>query len=231
MSTVLKPLLLSFFLLWFPLPLQALVADYLCAENHETDFFLKHRWSPKEFPLRVYLPYPDASISLADREMPVRAVMKALESWHQAWPYIRFQFVDSPQKASIQVVWFEQLFRDNQGRWGEAFFPEPYRTPKGKLRHWSKLHLALFTHPGSAQFSSEPVALNFQEIRDLAIHEMGHALGLIHSNDGNDVMGGGNLFLATVLDQRNISARDIATLKRLYSLPAKSKKQICAPSK
>lgn len=210
-------------------PVHALEPDYLCAEKDKnTHFFVRHRWYKKEFPLKVYLPLPAAQIPLKDREMPVEAVLTAMQSWHNAWPFIRFQLVATPKEASIEVLWHEQHFYKGQGRWGDAYFPEPIKDHKGKIvRHWSKINLALMAHPGSAAFAQQPVPLNFQEIRDLAIHEFGHALGLIHSDDGNDVMGGGNHFLVTVLNKRNISARDVATLKRLYGIPIKSNKPVC----
>lgn len=208
---------------------KALAPDYLCAEvDKNTAYFVRHRWYKKEFPLRVYLPLPSAQMPIKDRQMPVKAVMVAMQSWSNAWPFIRFKLVRSPQEASIEVLWHDQHFRNGQGRWGDAYLPEPVKNTNGKItHHWSKINLALSAHPGSAFFTPEPVPLNFQEIRDLAIHEFGHALGLIHSDDANDVMGGGNHFLATVLDQRNISARDVATLKRLYGIPIKSKESVC----
>lgn len=209
-------------------PVQALEPDYLCAEKDKnTQFFVRHRWYKKEFPIKVYLPQPSAQIPLKDYDMPVKAVLAAMQSWHNAWPFIRFQLVEAPKEASIEVLWYDQLFRDNKGRWGDAYLPQPVLVNGKITHHWSKVNLTVRTHPGSATYSHDPVPLNFQEIRDLAIHEFGHALGLIHSDDGNDVMGGGNHFLATVLDQRNISARDIATLKRLYEIPIKSKKPVC----
>ena len=197
---------------------EALTPDYLCHERKTTETWLRHRWLPQAFPLRIYLPAPPGHFQLEDSKMPVQAVIEALRQWQQAWPALSYQFVANPEQAQIQVKWFNGLYHDGQGRWGQAYLPEPIYKQGKLVGHWSEMHLSVRTHPGSALHSPDMVPLHFREIRDLAIHEFGHVLGLPHSNDGGDVMGGNNHFLHTMLDMRTISTRDVATLTRLYRL-------------
>lgn len=216
-------------LTWAPIQAQALAPHYLCAEKRTLRDTLLNRWAPYEFPIKVYLPAPPPDW-VPDPQMQVRAVIEAFSRWHQAWPYLTFRFVDKSEKDGIHIVWYNQLFVDNQGRWGEAYSPTIMRVPDGKVVHWSDVHLSVRAHVGSAIGSVTPVLLSEREIRDLAIHEIGHAIGLNHSDDGNDVMGGGNDFLVTEFDMRNISPRDVASAQFLYSLPYTLKQNPCDPS-
>lgn len=55
--------------------------------------------------------------------------------------------------------------------------------------------------------------LTYDEMLTAALHELGHAFGLWgHSDDGDDVM-------AAASEARRPTARDVATLRRLYDLP------------
>ncbi|MEZ0372205.1 MAG: matrixin family metalloprotease [Candidatus Sericytochromatia bacterium] len=200
---------------------------YLCADKDRTlRKTLLWRWAPYEFPIKVYLPAPSADIA-PEPAMQLRAVMEAFSRWNQAWPYLRFRYVDKPYKDGIRITWFNHIFVGTEGRWGQAYPPVEFRGPRGRVLHGSEVQLSVRAHVGSAVGSVEPVLLSEHEVRDLAIHEIGHALGLNHSDDGNDVMGGGNVFLNSELNTRNISPRDVATVQFLYSLPYSTKKDFC----
>lgn len=207
----------------------ALAPHYLCSEKRTLRDTLLNRWAPYEFPIKVYLPAPPADW-VPHPEVQMRAVEEAFRRWFRAWPYLQFRFVNRREPDGIHVVWYNQIFVNQQGRWGEAYPPVVMRAPDKRVLHWSDIHLSVRAHVGSAVGSVTPVLLSEREIRDLAIHEIGHALGLNHSDDGNDVMGGGNLFLATEFDMRNISPRDVATVKYLYSLPYTLKQNPCEAS-
>lgn len=199
---------------------------YLCAEKRSLRTLLLERWAPHEFPIKVHLPEPPAHL-VPVPAIQYRAVQEAFRRWQQAWPRLQIQYVSSPAKDGMRFNWSTHIYRDKAGRWGEAYLPQVFFTPERQVRHWSEINLALRAHPGSAFRTSEPVLLSEREMRDLAIHEIGHALGLPHSDDGNDVMGGGNHFLITELDGRNISRRDVATLELLYSMPYSQKQHPC----
>lgn len=209
-----------------------LLPHYLCAEKRSLRDILLKRWAPYEFPVKVYLPYPPAEFNLPDPQSHYAAVQEAFWRWKQAWPDFSYVFVPEPGRDGIQVVWYDHVYRDGQGRWGEAYYPEFFWFPDAKapgrqVLHWSKINLAVRAHPGSAFVRTETPILSFLEMRDLAVHEIGHALGLNHSDDANDVMGSHHPFQITELDMRKISPRDVETLRYLYSLPYSLKTHPC----
>jgi predicted Zn-dependent protease len=65
----------------------------------------------------------------------------------------------------------------------------------------------LATHMGDGR------PLDGQSLRAIALHEIGHLIGLAHSDDGHDVM-------APLVRVTALSAADRATARLLYTLPA-----------
>lgn len=199
---------------------------YLCAEKRPLKAILLERWGPHEFPLKVFLPTP---IGLSPTPVLHRqAVETAFRSWQNVWPMLRYEYVNQPVKNGITIVWYQHVPHEHYQVWGSAYLPQYYWSEDRKVFHWSKINLAVKAHQGSGIYSNQVMDLSFEEMRDLAIHEIGHALGLPHSDDGNDVMGGNNAFLSTALNMRNISVRDVHTLQLLYSLPYRTKQHPCA---
>ncbi len=199
---------------------------YLCDEQRPLKEILLKRWAPYEFPLKIYLPVPPPGLS-SNPIMHRRAVEMALLSWQRVWPRLSYTFVDKPVKNGVEFLWFNHVKHGQGNVWGSAYLPNYYRTPQKKVLHWSKVNLATRAHRGSALYRNQVIELSFREMRDLAIHEIGHALGLPHSKDGNDVMGGGNQFLVTQLNMRNISRRDVTTLNLIYNLPYSARQHPC----
>jgi hypothetical protein len=198
---------------------------YLCAEKRAFKKILLERWGPHEFPLKIYLPTPTGLSPTPI--MHRQAVEAAFLAWQKAWPSLSYQYVSAPVKNGIQIIWHSHVPHDQSLVWGSAYLPVYYWTKGKQVRHWSKINLAVKAHPGSGIHRDQTMDLSYEEMRDLAIHEIGHALGLPHSDDGNDVMGGGNHFLHTALNMRNISPRDIYTLNLIYSFAYSAKIHPC----
>lgn len=134
-------------------------------------------------------------------------VREAFDRWEQTAVGFRFQMVRDPAQADIVVRWIDHFDFDRAGQtdltWDQS----------GRVRKAS-ISLALRTHTGSPL--PEPALLS------VAVHEAGHALGLPHSADTNDVM-----FPATrtaVLTERD--RRTVAVLYRLPPGPVKDERVI-----
>jgi predicted Zn-dependent protease len=124
-------------------------------------------------------------------------VREALTRWESVGTGIRFATVDDTAQADILVHWIDHFDFDRAGQtdltWDQA----------GRVRKAAIL-LALKTSGG--------VVLPDPALLTVAVHEAGHALGLPHSPDSNDVM-----FPAT--QTAILSARDRRTAQLLYQLP------------
>lgn len=124
-------------------------------------------------------------------------VREALNRWENADIGVRFATVADTTAADILVHWIDHFDFDRAGQtdltWDQA----------GRVRKASIL-LALRTHTG--------VVFPDAALLTVAVHEAGHALGLPHSPDSNDVM-----FPAT--QTGTLSDRDRRTAQVLYQLP------------
>lgn len=121
----------------------------------------------------------------------------AFDRWEQTGVGISFQLVSDSADADVTIRWIDRFDFDRAGQtdltWDQS----------GRVRRAS-ISLALRTHTGTP--------LPDAALMSVAVHEAGHALGLPHSSDTNDVM-----FPATRTG--TLTERDRRTIEVLYRLP------------
>jgi hypothetical protein len=127
----------------------------------------------------------------------VAHVREAFGEWTDAGLPLRFVFVDHARDAEIQVRWTDRLDRKT----GNTV----WRVDRDGWMRGSDVLLA--THLGDGR------PLDARSLRAIALHEIGHALGLAHSDDRHDVM-------APLVRVAALSGGDRATARLLYTLPA-----------
>jgi len=131
-------------------------------------------------------------------------VRQALARWAEAGVGVAFTEVRDSAAADIAIRWIDRFDIDRAGQtdltWEQL----------GRVRR-ATISLALHSTAGAAL--SDPALLS------VAVHETGHAIGLPHSADSNDVM-----FPSTRTSA--LSERDVRTAQVLYQLPPGSVKDI-----
>ncbi len=189
-------------------PLQQLTAaetcvgvGYLCAEVERTGSMRVLRW-PGETPLiRIWVPEP-AHLSPARAREFQQAAVRGIQAW-DGHPFpLSIRTRSTGDTPDITVSWARSLGGAGIGRARIAWARE------GEEIRLTVLGLELATH-----VPSQPGAeLTPRQLQLVAAHEMGHALGLPHSDDPRDVMYPQNTAL-------RLSVRDYRSMEALYRLP------------
>ena len=163
-------------------------------------FSIVARWPAEAMPLRVHLARPRSS-EVEDIGAALEIAREAARSWEEtAGPGTpRFEFVRRPRDADILVDWVhDQSFDGPVGKcqWSASFGDEPLRGAR----------IILISRIMGRYLGEE-------QLRHVAIHEFGHALGLMgHSGRRDDVM----YPSIDVPPLSRPSARDRLTVRRLY---------------
>src|SRR5690349_9739455 len=124
-------------------------------------------------------------------------VRSAFSAWAATGIPLRFAFVQSVRDADIRVHWTDHLdHKTGSTTW---------RTDR--IGWLVSGDITLATHISDGQ------ALDPRGMRAIALHEVGHALGLSHSLDAHDIM-------APLIRVDGLSLPDRNTIKLLYSFPA-----------
>jgi hypothetical protein len=155
------------------------------------------RWPDRlRRPLRVWVADGDRSVGW----IPVFSdqVRAAFTQWTDAGVPLRFAFVQDSAGADIHVTWVDRFSEPISGKtlWARDD------------RWWivsADITLAVHHQDGDA--------LDVPQIRAIALHEIGHLIGLDHTGDASNIM-------AAKVRVRELSPADQATARLLYALPA-----------
>ncbi len=154
------------------------------------------RWPDRQVePLRVWI-QPTSTLPDFRASYPVRA-REAFERWMHAGVPVSYVFVIDSARADIPVTWIDHFDMPITGR-----------TRWTRDQNWwivgSSIEIALHHQNGAA--------LDPEAIHAIALHEIGHVLGLDHTQDERSIM-------AARVRVSALSDGDEHTAQLIYSLP------------
>ena len=155
------------------------------------------RWEDRQgTPLTVWI-QPDADIPDFNHKFVAR-VRDAFEEWDRLHLPVHFAFVADSANAEVHVNWIDHFTQPISGR-----------TRWSRDDDWlitdANIVLALHHHQGEQ--------LDYDAMHAMALHEIGHLLGLDHTQDTLSIM-------APKVRVRTLSDADRATVRLIYALPA-----------
>jgi hypothetical protein len=154
------------------------------------------RWPDREGnPLTIWV-QPTSTVADWTDEY-ADAVRDAVNGWDALGLPVRFAFATDSADADVHVTFIDQFEESISGR-----------TKWERDDSWwiTDAEIVLAVHHRSGP------ALDVDAMRALALHEIGHLLGLDHTEDATSIM-------APRVRVRSLSAADEATVRLLYTLP------------
>ena len=178
-------------------------AGYLCTGRGT---FQIARWPLDTGKIRVRMRLPefvDEKTALELREAAIEGIME--------WDGHPFPIVIDTSKFTVHfwdigVIWSQGLYSDNAGQATGG------GSVDGKRIVYNVEGLAIVVPP----IVREDGAALLTQIKAIAMHEMGHTLGLMHSDSQDDIM---YPRYERGVTRARASARDLATIDALYALP------------
>jgi hypothetical protein len=166
------------------------------------------RWDLARGPIRVWVQRrPDfaADVSVTSAQWR-HAVMSATDAWREVVPGLQFAPERDSARANVIVTW-ERLLEG-----APALDELAFRTAGRTTLVPADDGRALLAHVRLAVFSPDAVRYSLPDVRAVARHEMGHALGLAHHRAPSSLM-------APLVRTERLTDGDRATLRALYALP------------
>ena len=128
----------------------------------------------------------------------VEQVRQAVEELDRLELPVHFAFVNDSADAEVHVAWVDRFSEPISGRTRWTHDDDWMITD-------ANISLAMHHNQGDL--------LDYDEMYAMALHEIGHLLGLDHTQDTLSIM-------APTVRVRELSDADVATVRLIYTLPA-----------
>lgn len=165
------------------------------------------RWSLPAMPLKVWIEKSPPGIRNFQPAF-VAQIPRAMDNWVSAMDgELSYVLVNDREKADIRVSWTNTIDTKGHSADGGTAYTAGLMVPKVRddVLQYAEVKIATFDILGNPQSSDVIYAV--------AIHELGHSLGLMgHSEEPGDIM------YAQNQNVNKLSKRDYNTIRKLYSL-------------
>jgi len=169
--------------------------NYLGFGLGETDSVLR-RWRDRT--VRMLTVHIGDNRQLGNVQGLERSARNAFSRWQRVGAIpVNFRIIPDSSLAEVHVHWIRSFPMNRSGK------AEVYWDNEGWIR---KATLTLATH----DLHGRPTRPDY--LYTVALHEIGHLLGLVHSDDPNDLM-------YPVTTVNDLTARDRRSARLLYALP------------
>ena len=155
------------------------------------------RWPERRTnPLRVWVQSNTTAPDFSE-EFP-EIVRAAFEEWMSTGIPVGFNFITDSARADIHVTWIDRFDEQISGKTLWAHDDDWWIV---------EANIVLAVHHRGGE------ALDSSAVRAIALHEIGHLLGLDHTQDAANIM-------TPKVRVKELSVADIATARLLYTVPA-----------
>jgi hypothetical protein len=148
--------------------------NYFRIDNSNKSLWNGKFWNPANFPLKVYV---DEAGSKMFKSIYKDYIDYAFQVWRKADNRIKFEYVSSVSKADITVTFEDNLME----KYKENYLGlTDYNLSRNNNIKQSTIEIGMV--------KMGKVKLSDGEIKATIIHEIGHAIGLGHSDNETDIM-------------------------------------------
>lgn len=148
--------------------------NYFRVEKSKNSLWDGKHWEESDFPLNIYVKETSSRYYKTSYKEYVKY---AMDVWRKADDRIQYSFVKSADDADIVLMFVENL----GDKYDENYLGlTDYDTNRNKEIEFSKIQISLIKN------GDEKIPAG--EIKATIIHELGHAFGLGHSENENDLM-------------------------------------------